>query len=555
MSRAVSVLAKKRGMQIAAGVLLGALTLLALAPGARSQSAEKIDENGAPHVAGELIVTYEPGYSAAPVEGAAQEAGGEIEEEIPELNARLVELPEVKAKSSEAEREQLLAQKKKELEQAPAVESVQYNYVYKGAAVPNDPRYGEQWGLQKIKAARAWDKVKGNNVQVGVVDSGIDRDHPDLRAKIVKQRNFVGQNTGPAEDDNGHGTHVAGIAAAITGNNEGVAGTCRNCGLLIAKALSGPGPSGNALDIAEGIVWATNNGAEVINLSLAGEEKSPVLKDAIDYAAARDVVVVAAAGNSGGNTVTYPAAYPKVIAVAATTKEDRRAGYSNYGRWVDVAAPGGRAGSNPGILSTYLAGGYDYLAGTSMAAAHVAGLAGLLAAQGRSAPEIRKRIEKTAVDLGPQGKDRFFGYGRINAARAVGLNRKPRITNRRPEPGAKIKNRRPRIGATVRDDDAIDRAVLLVDGRRREVLDSGGKTVRLTYTPPRKLSPGRHSVKVIARDGRGRTATEKWSFSIVVKKKKSPRRAPLDMTAPDWPFNFMPSGYPFNVIPRQEKIR
>jgi thermitase len=165
-------------------------------------------------------------------------------------------------------------------------------------------------------------------------------------------------------------------------------------------------------DVVEGIYWSVENDAKVINLSLGGPGDSWALERAVDYAWAQGVVVVAAAGNQNTSVPHYPSAYANVISVAATTKSDDKASFSNYGK-VDVAAPG------VGILSTVSGRWYEAYSGTSMASPHVAALAGLLAAQGRTAPEIRQRIETTAVDLGPAGKDAYYGWGRVHAKRAV----------------------------------------------------------------------------------------------------------------------------------------
>ena len=169
--------------------------------------------------------------------------------------------------------------------------------------------------------------------------------------------------------------------------------------------------------MVQGIYWSVDNGAKAINLSLGSYSPSRIEEHAVNYAWQHGVVVVAAAGNEDTDRPSYPAAYDKVISVAATNGADARADFSNYGTTVDVAAPG------VNILSTVpvstVPSGYVAWQGTSMASPHVAGLAGLLAAQGRSAPEIRKRIEKTAVDLGADGKDKYFGWGRIDAQRAV----------------------------------------------------------------------------------------------------------------------------------------
>ena len=393
--------------------LLGALAQLAFSPEARSQPAEGAVDHapgGVPYAAGELLVTYEEEASSNAVESLDEEAGGEVEETLPEIDTRLLEFSKIKGEPSEQARERHLARIKEELKRDPAVESVEFNYFYAASYTPDDPRFGEQWGLRKTGFESAWSSTRGSRVRIAIVDTGAAVGHPDLKSKVASQYDFR-DDDGKVEDRNGHGTHVAGIAAAVTGNGRGVAGGCPTCKLLVAKVLGSDG-MGRAADIAEGIIWSADKGAKVINVSIGGERNSRTLKKAIGYATRKGAVVVAAAGNNNTNTLEYPAAYPAVIAVAATNERDRRYSLSNYGAWVDVAAPG------IDILST-VPGGYDTLNGTSMATPHVSALAGLLASQGVGAAGIERRIFKTAVDLGPAGRDPYYGHGRIDAGRAV----------------------------------------------------------------------------------------------------------------------------------------
>lgn len=360
-------------------------------------------------MAGELLVTYEAGTGNVldSVDGAAT---AEVKNDLPDINAQLIEFPEVKGEAAKDIREDILAETKRELENDPDVKSVEYNYVYEFSFTPNDSRFGAQYGLKQPRFPRAWDTVRGKGVKIAVVDSGIAGNHPDLRRKIAAQRDFL-DNDRRAEDPVGHGTHVAGVAAAQTNNGKGVAGGCPSCKLLIAKA--GDQFRLSTANIARGINWSVNRGAKVINLSLGGPQNSRVLKNAVDRAANRGVVVVAAAGNEDSSAKIYPAAYKSVLAVTATNRSDKRARFSSFGSWVDVAAPG------VDILSTYTGGKYRRFDGTSFSSPHVAALAGLLADQGRGRSNIRDRIQKTAVDKGQNGRDKFYGAGRINAAAAV----------------------------------------------------------------------------------------------------------------------------------------
>lgn len=388
--------------------MLGALALLALSPAAWGQSADGAVDHGpagAPYAAGELIVTYEEGASDGAVESLDEEVGAEVEGALPRIDASLFEFPEVEVEPSGEVREEELADIKTELEQDPAVESVDYNYLRTLSYAPNDPKFDEQWGLITPRFEGAWGRALGRGIRIAVVDTGAAVRHPELRRKIAAQRDFR-HNDGKAEDSAGHGTHVAGTVAAETNNGIGVAGGCPACKLLIAKVFSPD--AGYDFAIARGVTWSADRGAKVINCSFEGPGKSEALKDALDHATRKGAVVVAAAGNGNTARPAYPAAYPNVIAVAATDRHDRRASFSNRGNWVDVAAPG------VDILST-VPGGYDHRSGTSMAAPHVSALAGLLASQGRSPKAIRDRILRTALDLGPAGHDPYYGKGRIRA--------------------------------------------------------------------------------------------------------------------------------------------
>lgn len=402
-------------VQACAALAACLIALLLLPEAGRGEPEREIDAlpGGARYVAGELLVVYE---SVPGLERALEATGGRVEEELPAADARLVSFPAIKGKRSEALRERLLKEKKAALERSPAVEAVSFNYLREPLVKPNDRYFGRQWGLRKIRAPLAWNRARGGGARIAVLDSGVATGHPDLRKKISGRYN-TDTRTQAVGDQYGHGTHVAGIAAASTDNRIGVAGTCPGCRLLAVK-LDGDGLI-TTTDLVRGINWAIGRRADVINLSLGGGGFSRPEADAVAKAWRRGVVIVAAAGNERTNRRTYPAAYRQVIAVAATTRSDARARYSNYGSWVDVAAPGGTSGTG-GIYSTLPSGRYGYLSGTSMAAPFVSGVAGLLASQDLPNTRIRRKIQSTAADLGPRGKDPYYGHGRVDAAAAVG---------------------------------------------------------------------------------------------------------------------------------------
>jgi len=288
----------------------------------------------------------------------------------------------------------------------------------------DDPYAKQQWALGVIGLERAHAVARGTaRTLLAILDTGVDAKHPDFadgaKSRVVVGADTSGQAGGDAgRDGNGHGTHVAGIAAASAGNGRGIVGVAPAVRILAVKVLTDAG-SGTWASVAEGVLDSVAKGARVLNLSLGDPETAPVLEDALRAALGKDVLVVAAAGNDGKSLRNYPAASPGVMAVGATTRSEARASFSTFGDWLSVAAPGHV------IYSTLPAGtkpfDYGYKSGTSMAAPHVAGLAALLRdlRPEWSAARTREHIERTARDLGPAGFDPEFGHGRIDAARAL----------------------------------------------------------------------------------------------------------------------------------------
>ena len=285
-------------------------------------------------------------------------------------------------------------------------------------AVPagTDPYRGKQWNLDRIGAAGAWATATGTGVTVAVLDTGVDAGHPDLAGQVLPGIDLVTRTQGVSSDPHGHGTHVAGTIAALTGNDEGVAGVAPNAKILPVRVLDADG-NGFMSTAAAGIVWATDNGADIINLSFGSTTRTAAVSSALQYARDEGVLVIAAAGNSrpAGNPVTYPAADKDVLAVAATDAGGQIAGYSTQGTYVDVAAPGND------IVSTTTGDAYATMYGTSMAAAQISAVAALVkSAEPAFGPdEIEAALEYAAVDKGARGKDRDFGWGIADAARAV----------------------------------------------------------------------------------------------------------------------------------------
>jgi serine protease len=312
------------------------------------------------------------------------------------------------------------------------IESIEPDYIYKAFLAPNDPDYSKQWNLRGINVERAWEENQGEGITVAVIDTGVSR-VPDLQeTEFVEGYDFVNDKT-DAADDNGHGTHVAGTIAQSTNNNYGVAGIAYKAKIMPLKVLSNGG-GGTVGDIAEAIRFAADHGADVINLSLGGGGDTAVLKEAIDYAYAKKVVIVAAAGNSGNNSSSYPARYPHVIGVSALDASGNKAAYSNFGAGVDISAPGG---SNEGkILQETIdpvKGGEPVflgLQGTSMAAPHVAGVAALIKAAGVKEPDAVRKILQESARKPTEDPFNHFGAGQLDAGNAVQLALKGQITFR-----------------------------------------------------------------------------------------------------------------------------
>lgn len=278
----------------------------------------------------------------------------------------------------------------------------------------NDRYRRRQWGMSLLAVEEAWRLSTGRGVVVAVVDSGVDGDHPDLAAAMTQGANTRrdhGDRSPATRDGNGHGTHIAGIIAARSRNRVGVVGVAPRARIMPVKVLGADG-SGWTSDVVEGIVWAVDHGADVVNLSL-GAPAAEWMAPAIRYAVARGVTVVAAAGNDASRQPLYPAAFPGVIAVSALDPSGRAAAYSNRGATVDLAAPG------TNIVST-VPGGYGLMSGTSMAAPHVAGVAALVQSLDPGADPATILL-RTAADLGLPGRDNRYGHGRVAPSAALRL--------------------------------------------------------------------------------------------------------------------------------------
>ncbi len=319
----------------------------------------------------------------------------------------------------------------------PRVEHAEENYTYQALKTPNDPRWKEQWSFHMIGAEKAWDHASGKGVTVAVIDTGVAyvahrqwKPVEDLaNIDFVKAYDFV-SDTEIAFDDFGHGTHVAGTIAQATNNGLGVAGLAHKAAIMPLKVLNSRG-FGSAADIADAIRYAADEGAQVMNLSLGGGARSLVMESAVRYARAKGVIVVCAAGNDGRGVVSFPAAYPGSFAVSSVGPDKQRAFYSNWGKEIAIAAPGGsnRVGglADGMVLQNTInrehpaqADFYAAFQGTSMATPHVAGVAALIISAGvTDADEVESILRSTAQRGAGGASELEFGAGILDAAAAV----------------------------------------------------------------------------------------------------------------------------------------
>jgi subtilisin len=375
------------------------------------------------------------------------------------------------------------------------------------------------YGVDNINAEVVWGGAEnatnvipgqgGAGINVAVIDTGIDCGHPDLAPNCVYGVNYVSKGKDPF-DDHGHGTHVAGIIAARD-NGVGVIGVAPEATLYAVKVLDATG-SGLWSAVANGIVWATRNNIDVINMSLGGTSFSQAVADAVSAASNAGVLVVSAAGNSGCcDTVLYPAKLPESMAIAAVDANDQRASFSSTGQEVDVAAPG------VAILSTVPTGscklcdpsGYRTLSGTSMATPHVSGTGALLMSRGFTNLDARAHIDGTAKDLGYPGFDLFYGWGRVDALAAVtkspsfpppGDVTPPTVAFVFPPDGWVIDSNTAKVTVEASDDQAL----LVVELRIDRQLVKSSNTSSLTYNwQTSKLASGPHTLTARAMDAAG----------------------------------------------------
>jgi subtilisin family serine protease len=344
-----------------------------------------------------VLVKFQPTASADSRADAVHAVGATEVGTVRDLGVHVLQVPAAAAANVVAA-----------LSHRAGVEYAEADATTQATQTPSDPSWGAEWGMTKVSAPAAWDKTTGSSSTViAILDTGVKYDHADLQNRFVAGYDFVNNDSDPT-DDQGHGTAAAGVAGATANNGVGLAGACWTCKLMPVKVLDATG-SGDYVNLANGITWAADHGASVISMSLAGTADSSTLHSAVQYAHNHGAVLVAAAGNSGVSTMSYPAAYAEVLGVAGTQSDDTLYSWSNYGSWVKVAAPGCD-------YTTLISGGYGSFCGTSAATPLVAGIAGLARSlqPTASVAQVEAALESSAVKVGTS-----VSCGRVDAAAAL----------------------------------------------------------------------------------------------------------------------------------------
>lgn len=490
-------------------VLLSLLWAVILAP------APALAQRPAPvPIADELLVGFHGGVTPAAAEGTYRRHGGLRLGEIRRLNVHRIRVPAA-----------ALGAVERALRHDPHVKFVERHRLLPPNLEANDPLFRDQWHLARIRAGGAWDITTGTrDVVIAVLDSGVDPGHEDLQGKLVPGWNFY-DDTADTSDVYGHGTKVAGAAAAAGQNGIGVASPAMESAIMPIRVT---GTNGWASDwaIAQGLVWAADHGARVMNLSFAGVAGSSAILNAAKYVFDRGGIVVAAAGNCGCDDPTPPT--PWLLSVGATDGQDALASFSSRGAYVDLTAPGVE------ILTTTAGNGYGAVSGTSFSSPITAGVLALMMAANRALGplDLETVLAATSVDLGAPGWDSGFGYGRIDALAAVSAaassapvpdTTPPAVAITSPASGATLSGTVP-VAVEASDDRGVSRVDLYVDG----VFQASDSTASLGFAwDTTGAGDGPHSLTVVAVDTAGNTAA-----SMPVSVWVSNQAARIEDTAP-----------------------
>ncbi len=508
--------------------------------------ARRLTKVGQKYVPGEIIVKFKPGVEESAMARLNSKHGTSLIYTSRLAGFRRLAIPKKHMVS------EMLEMYKKD----PDVEYAEPNYIAYAFWAPNDPYYKYQWNFNNqvyggIHIEEAWQLTSGDpSVIVAVIDTGVAYEDytqlagrrrinyyraPDLaQTSFVPGYDFVNNDSHP-NDDEGHGTHVTGTVAQSTNNGIGVAGVAFSCSIMPVKVLDKNG-SGTYADVAEGIIWGTDHGAKVINMSLGGSAASTTLENACAYAYNKGVTIVCAAGNDGQPTVSYPAAYKSYcIAVGATRYDETIAYYSNYGSSLDLVAPGGDLNVNQngdsypdGVLQQTFGNttndwGYWFYEGTSMAAPHVSGVAALVISKNvaNTPDEVRAVLQSTAKDLGEPGFDPEYGWGRVDAYAALqwtpGLDITPPVIGN-GKPTDIIENNTPPLSVTT-NERADCKGSIDIDKSYKDMdfsftSDTAGTSH--TYGLISALTDGMHTVYVKGKDTADNITTGSYQWSFIV---------------------------------------
>jgi subtilisin family serine protease len=456
----------------------------------------------ADHVFGRLLAQPRLGASANGVATALTKHGARLERILDRINIHVLQVPEP-----------ALDRVATALMQTGMFTFVEPDYIMRssGDVIPTDPYFSSQWHLSAIKAPTAWGITTGSpNVIIAVIDSGADWTHPDLAPNLVTGWNFL-TGTSITQDNAGHGTAVSGSAAAASNNGEGVAGVswgARIMPLQVLDATTGASYS----SVASAITYAADHGARIISISLCGPSSSSALQSAESYAWNKGSVIFAAAGNASSSALTYPAADPNVVSVSASDQNGTFASFSNYGNWIDISAPGNY------ILTTVLGGSYGSWYGTSFSTPIAAGVGALILSvkPGLSASNLVSLLEQNADDLGTPGWDQYFGYGQVNAYKAVTAagtaitdTTPPTVSISSPAGGATVSGSIS-VQGTATDNIGVTSIQFYVDG---QVLNNGSTSPFSFALNTVNYTNGTHTIKVAASDAAGNVGSASISVN------------------------------------------
>lgn len=443
------------------------------------------------HARGRILVGFRAGVSDAQVNSALATVGGRSQKQIGGLPVHVVGLP-ARGNGNEAAYVQAL-------KNHPLVEFAELDEIVPPADVtPNDPLFSNEWHLAKIQAPAGWSVTTGSpGVIIAILDSGVNGTHEDLAPKMVPGWN-VYDNNSDTHDVTGHGTEVAGTAAAAGNNGLGVVGVAFGCWIMPVRIVQ---PTGQAAysDMAAGLTWAADHGARVANISFGASGSQTVQRGAAYFQSLGGVVAMAA-GNTGSNYAKADA--PAILTVSATDPNDAMYGWSSYGSGIDISAPGC-------VYTTQIGGGYGPACGTSFASPIVAGAAALVLSRqpGLSPAQVQSTLEQSADDLGAAGKDIYYGWGRVNLAKALGVggsdNQPPNVWFVSPTQGATVAGL-VNIQASATDNVGVASVAIYIDN---QMMSSVNGTLDNWGWNTASVANGSHTLKAVATDAAGNSST------------------------------------------------